>query len=131
MPGFSAANPNRRDAAVAVDAPSPPLSRFSGVVTAPPSDASPILAASFPNRSVCSEHHQDVLGLEIPMDDAVPMGVGDRARDLQEEGELRAEFEFPFADEAMQPLAFDEFHRVPRQAVGGAAFEDTHDVRMV
>ena len=75
---------------------------------------------------------QDVLRLDVAMDDALAVRVGERVRDLDENphrvahGKLSRRLE-PVA----QRLAAHVRHHVPEQSVAGARRQNRHDVRML
>ena len=75
---------------------------------------------------------QNVLGLDVPMDDAVPVRVVERecrlARDTHRVGNRK----LPFARHSIaKRFALDERHRVPEQPVRGPRIVHAQDVRML
>ena len=73
---------------------------------------------------------QDILGFDVPVDDAMLMGAVQRVRDLADDGESVGHGKLPLADEpGTEGFALDERHGVPEQvgaalAGGGPAVED-------
>ena len=75
---------------------------------------------------------QDVLGLDVAMDHAVPMRVVERTRHLARDAHGVGDRELPFALEPRaQRLAVDERHDVEQQAIRIARVEQREDVRVL
>ena len=62
---------------------------------------------------------QDVLGLDVAMDDAAPVGVVERGGDFRREADGVVDGQLLLAGEPVaQRLALDERHHVVQEAVG-------------
>jgi hypothetical protein len=75
---------------------------------------------------------QDVLWLDVPMDDAVPVGVVQRVGHRHSDLDGLVDAELGVAVElASERLAVDERHDVVEEAVGGARIEQRQDMRVL
>ena len=75
---------------------------------------------------------EDVLGLDVAMDHAGPVGDGERLGDLGEQPHRLGHRQLAGAGQAIaQGLALDVGHDVVEEAVGVAGVEDAEDVRML
>ncbi len=75
---------------------------------------------------------QNVLGLDVAMDDAVPMRVVERVGHLARDAHRLVDAELRLAVELLaKRLALDVGHDVERQSVGRAGVEQRQDVRML
>ncbi len=75
---------------------------------------------------------QDVLGLDVPVDDAVAVGIVERARDLGGDPDRVVDRQLLLPDKPVaQRFAFDERHRIEEKAVGFARVEQRQDVRVL
>jgi hypothetical protein len=75
---------------------------------------------------------EDVFGLDIPVDHALPVGVIERARDLAGEPHRLRDPELLFREEPVaQRLAADERHDIPEKPVGRARVDQPEDVGML
>ena len=75
--------------------------------------------------------HQHVGGLQVPVDDAPLVGVGEPFAGLGQELQQLGLPAVPLVDEQLQVLTLDEFHHQVVQALRLAVFEDGDDVRVV
>jgi hypothetical protein len=75
---------------------------------------------------------QDVLGLDVPVDHALPMGVIQRVRHVAGDPDGLVDAELRFAIELVtQGLALDVGHDVEEEAVGLPGIEQRQDVRVL
>ena len=75
---------------------------------------------------------QDVLGLDVAVNDAVPVRVVERARDLARDPHRLVDRQLLLAVEPVaERLALDVRHDVVQEAVGGAGIEQREDVRVL
>ena len=75
---------------------------------------------------------QDVVGLDVAVDDAAFVRVGERFRDVAEDARpLRRSAARRLGRARAQRFALDEGHRVVRESVDLAGDEDRDDVRML
>jgi hypothetical protein len=75
---------------------------------------------------------QDVLGLDVAMDDAVAVGIVERAGHLARDGEGLADGQLLLAGEPVaQRFAFDERHDVEEEPVDLARIEERQDMRVL
>ena len=75
---------------------------------------------------------EDVRGFEVAVDDAVVVGVGDGAADLEEDIEGAIDGDFFGAEETAEVATGDAFGDEGEPAVGGGGdVEDGEDVRVV
>ncbi len=75
---------------------------------------------------------QDVLGFDVPVDDALPVGIVERARDLDREPDRFVDGKFLLAGEAIpERFARDEGHHIVEEAVNLSRIEQREDVGML
>ena len=74
---------------------------------------------------------EDVLGLEVPVDHAVPVGVSKSFRDRQADPHPLAKREGMIADDLSERLPFQELHHEEIGAILGVEIKNARDVRMV
>ena len=75
------------------------------------------------------DHH--VLGLQVAVDDAVGVGLGDRGADLSADARDALEVEVPlFAHELPEVAPFEVLHHEVHQPLAPAEVEDLHRVRV-
>ena len=75
---------------------------------------------------------QDVLGLDVPVDHAVAVGVVERRGDVPGDAERVGDRELVLAAEPVaKALAFNERHHVPGGAAHLAAVDEAEDVRVL
>ena len=79
--------------------------------------------------TVAGDH--DVLGLEVAVDDARVVGLGQPARRLRRELQGAPRHQRAFAQELAQRLSLHQLHRDVADAVRGADLVDRHDVGVV
>ncbi len=74
---------------------------------------------------------EDVVGLDVPMDNAVAMRVRQRARHVAQNRHRLGEGHGSLREPVPQRVAIDVRHREPGDAIGVAGGEDRDDVRML
>ena len=75
--------------------------------------------------------HQDVLGLDVAMDDALVMRILKRFADLRHDGQRLARLQLAVRQQVPQRHAIDELHQEVVKTIGLAEIVNGHDVRMV
>ena len=75
---------------------------------------------------------QDVLRLDVPVDDSLPVRVRERRRDVLTDPERRSHRQLFLAHQALaQRFALDEGHRVPELSSALSRVEDRQNVRVL
>ena len=75
---------------------------------------------------------QDVRRLQIPMHDQIPVRIGDRRTDIEEEADDGPGIERSFAAPGVDTFALDQRHRQPGSAIiEHAGIEQSDDIRVI
>ena len=83
------------------------------------------------NLRLTSIRHEDVRGLDVPVDDALGMSRVESVGDLDAQIEHRLDLQRPARDQVPKRLSLQQFHRDKGSPIGLINLVDGADVRMV